>query len=209
MMVTEWWVQPEWWTASGTWALVLVTAVAAGIGLWAGITAKNVFVLESEPVLVLDLLVERVDTHVWYFIDYVPGQGKGIEFRPARAGEKVWGNQGRNISIRNVGRSPAVGVTVPIRVTTESLDGSGIGKPTTYEGRGRIIANGIAPQTPYYIRVINLLGGPANLVADAWGTQLVWNDPKRVSKGEPKTRPLAVVSATYVIDSDLDKSPNP
>lgn len=210
-MICEWWTQPEWWTAIFSGVLVLVTIVTV-------ILAARAYHLESEPVLVctyapssphhrsgvvqMGLGSMRVasDSTMWYVIAHDRKDATKLEIRSPLEGEvSAYHTSGTYLEIKNVGRSPAVGITLCVSI---SVDASG--QVPAANGTGRILIDVIGPLSPYFIGVSNRTGVTANFLPDPWSTQVDWADKRHAADPKPKAKPLRVLSMTFALPPQPD-----
>jgi hypothetical protein len=214
-------------TASATWAvfwatvaMVVVTigaVVTGGLAAWSALQALR---LESEPVLAItpvgDTPNRRTvqltskftiarDLSPLYVIDWKAGDEKALTLR-SEAQDRASGPYPpvtMNFQIQNVGRSPAVGITIPVSIEASTLDlVGGEPSPRAVHGSGSIIIDAIGPGGNYYIRIRSLLRISATLRPEAWGSQVIWGDKKRVATKEPRRRTIPVISLAIVFPAD-------
>ena len=191
-------VDPAWQTALATWGLVVIAFFAAK---W----ALHTYELESEPVIVLRQLEREehlpVDTSRLaraFVIDGTPTVSVGLELRVQGPNDVAPGpTTFAVIEFRNVGRSPAIGVRVPFRVSVpvadrESMDETGV-DTVIKRGSGEIIIDAIPSQASTYVIVTNLLGTQVTMEAFQSGKQLDISDRKR-----RKEKDITVVAPSSV-----------
>ena len=216
---------PDSWTAIFTGLLVVVTGLAVFFGKRAADAALSMLQLESEPALVFSVtsappnrtfhrrpigngreLYYALDPNEWYTIaSEVDDDGnKSLSFHRAIGGELDKAQPtppGTYIEIKNVGRSPAIGVTITINVEAESLSmASGEPEPETIEGRANVVVHAIGPNSSEYIGIANTLAVPVRLFPDTWGTRALLNDPERKTRGKVKTARIAVLSMVFMFN---------
>lgn len=211
-----WWSRPEWWTAIGTVALVLVTGLTVLLGGIAARTALSTLKLESEPALAFsdsgtpaNRTLEDIggrtlvrDPNQWYIVERADGDAKALVFRRALDGDVDKSQSkppGSYLEIKNIGRSPAVGVTITINVKADTLnivDGKPV--PDEISGKGNMVVHVLAPNDSVYVGISNKLGVPVKLHPSVWGTRAAWNDPGAISETAIKTKPIPVLSMTFV-----------
>jgi hypothetical protein len=182
-MATAWYADPGWWAAIGTYALVLVTFALVGVtftlvvitgaavffGKRAADAAVTALRLESEPLLVVTdprvsphRRVESLLTGVlvtdpthWYIVDEDVYHQVWLRRNLNELPTTKLKPPGGYLEIKNVGRSPAVGITLHLFVytgekrTNEQLQEAG---PNDF-----ITIDGIGPQSSYFIGISNQL----------------------------------------------------
>jgi hypothetical protein len=204
------WPSPDWWTAVFTGLLVLITGLAVYFGGKAANAAAEAFRLESEPVLVftdsgvpprrkIEMAPWRaeafaVDPTRWYILDIDINQRIYLRLDNHELNTTAVEPPGRYVEVRNVGRSPAVGITVRLHVYTgaertfEQLESDGTNDLITIDA--------IASNSSYYFGVANRLGEDVRMLPERWATQVAWNKLGRAISRKLKTKPLPVVSET-------------
>ena len=201
---------PAWSVAIATWSLLLVTGIAAYIGLRAARAAANTFQLEAEPVvLVRQLEREEKPPHdpaqllQSFTVTGTPLLADGVELRKWRdtdtshANAQLALNKSVVLEIQNSGRSPALAVRIPFNVSVpvfldERDPESGVPLVGTKEGSGYIVLAGIAPSSSVYVTVDNLLGNEATLVAHDFGDYI------RIEGKAKKLRPLPIIALDHI-----------
>jgi hypothetical protein len=198
-----------------TFSLVVITGAAVFFGKRAADAAMEAFRLESEPVLVIahvklppnrkiEILPFKpqpfaTDPNHWYTIDR--DEYGEIRFRrdvSNRLKTDTIEPPGAYLEIKNVGRSPAVGITMPIYLDTEELAIEELEKkkPTAL-----LIVDAIAAQSSYFMGICNQLPAPVRFKAGMWATQVLWNKLGPSMAQEFETKPLVVLSQIFLFGS--------
>jgi hypothetical protein len=210
-MFCAWYQQPEWWTAIGTFLLVAITGAAVFFGKRAADAAVKVYKLESEPLLVFSESLNppgrrieeglagpiAIDPAQWYIVDR--GPGGEIRLRRDILGELDTASlipPGAYLEIKNVGRSPALGITISVHLSRYTGEGEAAKNEPSYDNLFTIDA--IPAQASYTIGVSNQLRNPVRFWPDPGGKQTIWSDKNRTADTEVKTRPLPVLSLGFV-----------
>lgn len=214
-----WWTQPDWWTAIGTGCLVVITGAAVFFGARAAKAAVRAFQLEAEPVLVLTRTLTSpsrsyemssvggryaIDFTDWYIIR--KDDNKRIVFErdvEHKLKTRMVAPPGAFLEIRNVGRSPAIGVTM--RLYIYEGEHQSLKSLRTQPPNCGLLLDGIGPQSSYFLGVSNQLTGEVRFKADAWGTQVVYSSVKRMGD-KPKTKRLQIISRQIVLFSQRPKN---
>lgn len=193
--------------------LCIITGLAVYFGARAATTAANALRLEAEPVLVVTdprippyRKIESlpyvpqpfvVDPTHWYIVGI--DVDERIYLRRDAKGEldtRSLEPPGSYLEIKNVGRSAAVGITLPLHVytgakrTLETLAAQG---PNDF-----ITIDGIAPNSSYFIGIANHLGENVSIQPDIKATQIIWSKLGLTIDQKVKKKSLPVLSMTFV-----------
>ncbi len=197
---------PAWHSAIAAWAIFVVTAIAAGYGVPAALAAAKTFRLESEPViLVRQLGREETPPHDParllndFVVDGTPLLRDGVTLREGRDSDSTHPNMQASLNksvvfeLHNAGRSPALLVEIPFKVTVPTFlperDADNMTPEVgTQHGSGLITLPGIGAGESVYVLLQNLSGNEATLTAEEVGHYVRIEDRGR------KASDLAVVA---------------